>query len=57
MHRLSFPSSTIYWCNIGSIYSQCLVNENILGIYWTNIYCANELCYEGYYVYGLSDYS
>jgi len=28
-----YPSSTIYWCNIGPIYSQCLANENILGIY------------------------
>jgi len=27
----------MYWCNVGPIYSQCLANENILGIYWTNI--------------------
>jgi len=28
-------SSTICWCNICPIYSQCLANENILEIYWT----------------------
>jgi len=35
--KLPNPSSTIYWCNIDPIYSQCSANENILGIYWTNI--------------------
>jgi len=39
--ELLTPSNTIYWCNIGPIYSQGLDNENILGIYWTNIASMN----------------
>jgi len=34
--KVYYSSSTIYWCNIGPIYSQCLANENIFKIIYYN---------------------
>jgi len=36
-HFSSILIAQFIWCNIGPIYSQCLDNENILGICQTNI--------------------